>query len=458
MPSRCRREVDAALPKASSAPEQVRAEQLLVEEARRELQRGSDLEGFVGVGGQCRVAPPRPLGTSSSGATRPAQREPPVSERADLWQAGHVCMADAEWGVRRRARGAAQRRAGKLRGVVLVAGLVGALSGAAPVRAAELSARGPEQCPGAAELAFRVERAVGMPLAQSGPLRFSIVFEPPTAPARRYTARVEVHGNEPLAASAQRVLSAHDCGRLGDAVSVAIALAIRSSQVQTPAASSEPEPASPVEATGGGRAPGSARGPAAVDTPVADELSGSSDEAEEGAAFAPVLSLAVVADSGSLPAPGLGVGLGVELRGQRFALRANGTLLFDQHVAIEERSGAPGADMSLVLGGLSACTAPIGNFRASFATAVCAGWELGRLGAVGTGVQTALRGNQLWSAPRVDAGLSWAVPASAFRFNLILTAAAPLKRDDFFLRELGRVYRPPGAVGRLALGVDISFE
>jgi hypothetical protein len=339
---------------------------------------------------------------------------------------------------------------------VLAAALAGALSAAASARAAELSARGPEQCPEAAELAFRVERAVGMSLAESGPLRFSIVFEPPTAPERRYTARLEVRGEEPLAASAQRVLSAHDCGRLGDAVSVAIALAIRSSQVQTGVAASEPERASPAEVTGGALA--REHGPAAVGTPVADELSRPSAAAEEGAAFAPVLSLAAVADSGSLPAAGLGAGLGAELRGQRFALRANGTLLFDQHVALEERPGAPGADMSLVLGGLSACTAPIGNFRASVAIAVCAGWELGRLGAVGTGVQTARRGNQLWSAPRVDAGLSWAVPGTALRFNLILIATAPLKRDDFFLRDLGRVHRPPGAVGRLALGVDISFE
>ena len=313
-----------------------------------------------------------------------------------------------------------------------------------PARAAELSARGPAECPDAPELAFRVERNLGMPLAQAAPLGFAVVFEPPAPAQAQYTARLETRRNEvDGAASAQRVLSARDCGQLGDAVSVAIALAIGASTAALDGVgpASEPftrQPASPEPAA-------SPRQDVAPPSPE-----------PEGAGLQPVMSLAALIDSGSLPAAGAGMGLSIELRARRVAVRAAGTLLFDQHVALDAGEG-PGADLSLALGSLSACTTPLGTFRSHVVISTCAGWELGRLSATGTGVQAPRRGNQLWSAPRIDVGVSWTAPGTALGLGAQLSVVAPLKRDDFYLRDLGGVFHPPVLVGRLALGADIHF-
>jgi hypothetical protein len=191
---------------------------------------------------------------------------------------------------------------------------------------------------------------------------------------------------------------------------------------------------------------------------VARDRSPSDASHTDELALAPALAAFFLVDSGSLPHPGIGTGLGAALHTPRLALRAQGALLFEQHVALESGASAAGADLSLVLGSLSGCWAALGSFRASFAGFACAGWELGSLRAVGSGVDTPLRGGQLWSAPRVDAGVSWALGRSWLRGTLQLSGLAPLKRDDFFIRDVGGVHRPPGAVGRLTIGVDVAFE
>lgn len=119
----------------------------------------------------------------------------------------------------------------------------------------------------------------------------------------------------------------------------------------------------------------------------------------------PALALAVVEDAGSLPGAGLGLEFGVLVRSGALSLRASGTLLLDRHVALPGGGDETlGADMALALGNLSACTTPVGD-PLGFAGFACAGWGLGRLDAVGTGVEQPRRGSSLWSAPRVDAGL-----------------------------------------------------
>jgi hypothetical protein len=382
----------------------------------------------------------------------------------ELWQDGRVNPLD-RWRIgwrceRSRARAAASwgRRL-----LTIAVGVVG-LGLTPAARGAELSVRGPESCPDAEEIAFRVERMLGVPFARSVPLRFGVTFEPPPAPPARYTARLEVldraahHQHATRQAGAQRVLRARDCARLGDAVSVAIALAI-GAEATPPATPAEPAMSEPATLRRAAATSPLANGstPPADGAPADRDRAASSEASGERHALAPVLAAFLLADSGSLPSPGLGAGLGLELRARRVALRAQGVLLFDQHVALEPRAGAPGADMSLALASLSACLAPLGSFRSGSALFACAGWELGRLGAEGTGVQTPRRGEQLWTAPRLDAGLSWAVPGSVLRVGLQLTVTAPLKRDDFFLRELGNVHRAPGAVGRLAAGVELAL-
>jgi hypothetical protein len=330
----------------------------------------------------------------------------------------------------------------------------------APALAAELTVTGPDACPDAGELAFRVERSIGVPLAESAALRFEVVFEAPATPGASYTARLRAHGRAAHDATSTRVIRAHDCGRLGDAVGVAIALAIRSPEPApsgaTPAA---PSAASSAATTTAGSivaaaADGSAHDPSvgAPDAPAPAEASRAREQA-----LRPVLAAFFLADSGSLPSAGVGVGLAAEMRTARLALRLQGALLFEQHVTLASSGGAAGADMSLVLGSASACWSPFGGFRSSLAAFACAGWELGRLAAEGTGVDAPRSGGQLWTAPRLDGGASWALGHRWLRGTLQLSALAPLKRDDFFLRDAGNVHRPPGVVGRVALGVDITF-
>jgi hypothetical protein len=342
-----------------------------------------------------------------------------------------------------------------------------------PAHAAEISVNGPAACPDASELAFRVERSLGAPLAESAPLAFEVVFEAPAAPGASYTARLRAHRAAPGATST-RVIRARDCGRLGDAVGVAIALAVRSPEA-APSSATRADPgaaSSAATSTGGSIVTAEAAGGHAPDpatsTPVtrtAADSAASTDrdqppshQAPADETPSPVLSAFFVADSGSLPSAGVGFGLSAELRTERLAFRAQGALLFEQHVAFASGAGAPGADMGLVWGSASACWSPFGGFRSSLAAFGCAGWELGRLAAEGTGVDAPRSGAQLWTAPRLDGGVSGALGSRWLRGTLQLSALAPLKRDDFFLRDAGSVHRPPAAVGRLTIGVDFSFE
>src|SRR5688572_3583875 len=90
----------------------------------------------------------------------------------------------------------------------------------APLRAAELVARGPSGCPDARELAFRIERRIGMPLPQAAPLRFDVSME---AAAAGHRARIVV-----TPGGHDRELVASDCEELADFVSIAVALALGS--------------------------------------------------------------------------------------------------------------------------------------------------------------------------------------------------------------------------------------
>jgi hypothetical protein len=332
---------------------------------------------------------------------------------------------------------------------------------AAPARAAELAARGPAECPDVAELTFRVERAIGMSIAHTAPLRFSVLFE--AAPPGSYTARLGVERREPPARS-ERVLGARACTELADAVAVAIALALGAEE---PLGSLATKPAPPPAGEPGSFASEAAplavaradrAAPARATPDIADTADATAADSASPT-LAPALAVTLVGDAGSLPGTGLGVGLGAELRGARVALRAGGTLFFDRHVALPDASGPePGADMRLVLGSLSACATPFGTSSANAAVTFCAGWELGRLEAVGTGIREPRRAGALWSAPRVDVGISIRAGATPVRLVTQLTMAAPLNRDDFYLRDWGTVHRPPVVTGRLALGFDVAFK
>jgi hypothetical protein len=336
-----------------------------------------------------------------------------------------------------------------------LAGLLGFcgcfLSGSAPLllaaaSAAEVEAKGPAECPDSAELGFRVERNVGVPLAQAPALRFEIEME---RTANAYAARLRA-----ITASGegkQRALSGTDCAELADALVVAMTLALgRASATPDapPPGVEAPQAAPPAETS---TASAATPGDSAAEQPLEAET--------ERSRVRPSLSLAVALDAGSLPDPGLGAVLGLELSWQRLQVRGLATLLFEQHTQLGSGTGsAPGADLQLFAGTLLGCTTAIGGAGVGLRAPICVGLELGRLSGTGTGVLSPRSGSALWAAPRADASALWCLEASPICFGATLTAAAPLTRSRFALRGIGTVYRPSPVVGRLSLGLGVGFD
>lgn len=328
------------------------------------------------------------------------------------------------------------------------------LSPARTSSAAELYASGPVGCADVSELGFRVERALGMALSKAAALSFQVHVEPA---GHGYAARIQMTDLALGGLASERVVSAPDCGKLANAISVVVTLAL-SAQADAAAAGLHVDGATPsaLEPPGSAASASAERADAAAgDAALAgDDPAASPSEAPISADA----SLWLVADVGSLPSAGAGLGVSLELGGDRFRLRALGTVLLDQHTELGGgMAPAPGADLGLIAAAVLACTTPIGTFSSPLSGQACAGWEVGRLSGVGTGVAEPQQGGVLWSAPRVDVGLFWAIPGTRLRWGPLLTAAVPLRRDEFVLRDLGRVHRLPSLVGRVALGATFSF-
>lgn len=299
--------------------------------------------------------------------------------------------------------------------------------------AAELSWQAAPGCPQRDEVVFRIERALGGALDAAPPLHFDVTVQ---RLATGFAASLEVEGKT-------RTLNAPDCGKLTDAVAVAVALAIGAHE---PVANdvAPPAPAAPLPPP-----PRDVVEPAPAPAPV------------ESNAPVPSFSAWLLGDAGTLPSFAAGAALGAELGWRRLQLRALGLLLFEQHVDRSGESGLPanaGADLALFAGSISACAAAVGSFRSDGAVFLCAGPELGRLSGSGTGVSVRRSGGSLWFAPRLDVGGFWHVPGSSVDLSLSASAAAPLLRDEFVLEGAVPVHRAGSVVGRLALGVTLSLE
>jgi hypothetical protein len=294
-----------------------------------------------------------------------------------------------------------------------------------------------------------------MPLANAAPLKLDVVLER-TSPG--YAARIRVIDTAGRAGKERR-LGAADCEQLADAVSVALALALGAADVSP--ASEHAAARSVVQPTAREASLGMAQPMAGASVaPVAPDAGVTSlPELPAPAAWVPSLSVWLLADVGSLPAPSLGAALSAEVAWQSFSLRALGTLLFEQHAELDSPlSPPPGADLELLTGSLLACSAPFGPVIDELSAQACLGVEVGRLAGAGTGVPNPRRGSALWLAPRLDVGALWSVPRSALRLGASLTALAPLNRDEFELTNSGTVHQPPNIVGRLSFGVGLRFE
>jgi hypothetical protein len=326
-------------------------------------------------------------------------------------------------------------------GLVLELGYL-SFSFAGVARAAEIEARGPSECPDSAELGFRVERNVGVSLAAAPGVKFVVEMQ---RAGGAYSARLSTTGDEPTQVK-ERALTGADCDELADAVVVAMTLALgeaaASPVVSPPAEAAAP----PVQTLASDAAPNAA----VADAPPPSEAAPTS--------LRPSLSLGALVDVGSLPDPGLGAVVGVELSWERVQLRAVGTILFEQHTQIAGASPAPGADLQLFAGGLLGCTTAVGGRDRSLVVPVCLGFEVGQTSGTGTGVAAPRSGSALWAALRADAGALWYLPDSPLYLGATLTLGAPITRSQFSLDEIGTIYRPSPVVGRLSLGIGVGFD
>jgi hypothetical protein len=313
----------------------------------------------------------------------------------------------------------------------------------ARAHAAELTLRGPPRCSEADELGYRVERALGSPLAKAPPLALDVTIEPR---AKGFGARLVVR-ESPDAAPSERSLEAADCASLLDALTVVIVLAIDRVRTQE-LAPGEARPVAP---------PPVEPDPAVVAASTDD--GGARASLADAPSWRPSVQASLALDVGSLPDPDPGVGLGLSLDSTRVRLQASGLFFFEQRVELEGQGvPAPGADVALALGALSACYAPSGSWQSDGVLGACARGEVGRLFGRGANVRDERSGGRLWVAPGLGLVGQWRVLAPSVRVGFEVGAVLPLLRSEFRLGTLGDLYRPAAVSLRAGLGLAIVLE
>jgi hypothetical protein len=324
-------------------------------------------------------------------------------------------------------------------GCALAWGVSGGAASAAELRLGE-----PSVCVTVEELSFRVERALGQPLAQAAPLELlvSAAHREPSG----FSARVEISEAGIPDSAGSRSFSATRCEELLDTLALALALAIGSRSARA-------EP-SPNDAAGGAAPPLTV---AVVEPPVkAQDALVPPDDGSRAPSFG--VRGELVLDTGSLPRGGAGLALGAGLAWPAVELQLLGTLLPPRESRIDVADPeSPGVELGLVAASLSGCV-PLAANGSAVAVAVCVGWELGMLSGQGTRVDDPHHQRALWSAGRIDLAASWRIPNSPFQLELRVSGLAPLTRDDFILGDIGSVHRPAAVVGRAGLGVRWEIE
>lgn len=326
------------------------------------------------------------------------------------------------------------------RGACFAARLAGAsllaLVATRPAVAAELRYVQPSACASAAALSARTERALGKPLAEAGALRCTLHI---VHDQGALAARLEL--DEPGRPSRLRSFRAANCERLTETLALAIVLAI--------GGASEP--------------PGAPRTPPAEAADAQDDTQASAavqSDAPRAHGARVVARAALVADSGTLPALGVGPSLGVSLGADRLELRALGTYLPARDGSIDASSGASlRARIALLAGALLGCAprlwVPVRAPRLELGA--CVGAELGWLASSRAGASAPRPEGAAWWAGRLDLGGRWRLAPRGLGLDLLLSALVPMQRHVF--QASGELlHRPALAVGRASLGVSVEFD
>ena len=246
--------------------------------------------------------------------------------------------------------------------------------------------------------------------------------------------------------SFHRSIEAASCTEAADAGALIVALAVDpelpSRDVQVRASDGatttpEPLPTRPEPL----KPPPSSAAPAAPARPAA-----SKPRAVRGS-----VSDMLIGDVGTLPPPAWGgeFGLGLGLSPLRFELLFT---VLPERRRIIRRDPDRGGDFELLAGGLRGCYL----LGARLLVGGCLGLELGRTQGVGVGTDRIAEREETWFAGRAGAvamyphgGLA-AVRAS-------LEGLIPVTRPEFELDNVGSVHQAGFVIGRLGLGLEMSF-
>jgi hypothetical protein len=247
---------------------------------------------------------------------------------------------------------------------------------------------------------------------------------------------VDAHGRR------ERRLASDQCQDLAEAAAVAITLAFEAARAEAasaealsaPGVTPEPEP----------------RPALAEPPPVSDVTDPAAPQATPAPVTTMALGLEVLVDINSLPvvAPGLAVSGALRWSELRLAVFAAWLPDAEESVGLDQN-----VSFSLLSGGLRACYA-LGHGVVD--TSLCAGAELGRLAASGSGLYRAQSVSDLWLAPQV--GLELGVPlAASLGLHLRADAVFPLLRHAYAVNETQDVHETASVAARLAAGASLAF-
>lgn len=294
----------------------------------------------------------------------------------------------------------------------------------------ELEWQAPEGCPSADFIQSEVARIVKRPWAEL------------ESSWRAVRARVELVDGR----FGSRVSLTADNGEVSER-SVSVASCTEAAEVVVAILTAGIAP-STSQRTGSER---SAESSATASTSVVPDAGGAAHDESAGLVPRPLLGAEVGVDLGTLPAAAPfaqlvgGVALGsFELLG---SFGATGQVLG------EAQGSSAGAQMSLLMGSLLGCLRPMESF---VSPSVCAGVELGRLGASGFGTSVVRDDARFWSASLARGSLDLRVGESS-KLSLGVTAVVPFRHLRVVLVP-EEVHRTPTVAVRPWLGLGVRFQ
>lgn len=301
---------------------------------------------------------------------------------------------------------------------------------------------GPAECPAQQDVRRAIEDALGHPLdaADAGPARVRLRATVTRAEPDSFLLVLETTGAD---GTGRRELAGPSCPELADAAAVIAALAFESG-------ASQPATTPSRDALGAAPPRASAPPPPPAPPPLpAESLTPSPAPLidREGPPH-PELRLSAAADTGTLPHPAAGVGVGASFGSGWLRVDAAATLFFDRRATLGQ-SPTAGADLRLVEASVGACHAlPI---VAHWTTRLCATLHAGLLHADAFGAPGAHAADSPWAAASADGALWWS-SAGPVSFFVAVGALVPLTRPHFVLGDGREVHRPEAASARLSLG------